>query len=97
MARHAGKYYVRKKWRDGHCISEYIGAGQVADALEQLDAAERARREEKQAAWRWLRESEQAIDSQMLEAIDVIRMLTRATLIATGYHTHKGQWRKRRG
>ena len=96
MARNQGKYYVRKVWRDGRCVSEYIGAGPVAEGLAELDAAERARRKLEREALRQEREAELAVDALLETAGQAIRAVARATLLANGYHPHKGQWRKRR-
>ena len=34
--------------------------------------------------------------SQLNGAMDTVRDLVHATLLLNGYHTHKGQWRKKR-
>jgi hypothetical protein len=86
------RYYYRKR-REGDCVvSEYVGTGEVAEAIAALDARDRDRRQlerQKQAAL-------QALDAEVDEVCDLIRILTRGFLLATGYHTHKGQWRKTR-
>jgi plasmid stabilization system protein ParE len=84
-------YYYRKRRQDGRIISEYVGAddlAQAAAALDDLETQLRRRLRQKQQAGR-------ALDAQVHEACDLIRALTYALLLATGHHTHKGQWRKK--
>jgi len=96
MARNKGKYYVQKTWEGGRCVSRYIGAGPLAEDLEELDALARERRELERKARREERERERKLDAQVKEAGELARALTAAVLLVSGYHTHKGQWRKRR-
>ena len=85
-------YYYRKRRHGGCVLSEYLGAGELAQTAAALDSLERdlrqAEREERQA--------HRALDAQVDEVIDLFRALTHALLLTAGYHTHKGQWRKRR-
>jgi hypothetical protein len=94
--RNARMYYYRKRREGKRVISEYIGggfSGQLAEILQMEDRqeAERKRRElgkqKRQAA---------SIDNQLDEIEEYTRTMTRACLLLAGYHTHKGQWRKRR-
>ncbi len=96
MAWHKGKYYVRKTWAAGRCVSEYIGAGELGEIAAEVDAVEQAERKRAAAARRREREQERALDGQVIEAASLARALTRAVLLASGYHDHKGQWRRRR-
>jgi hypothetical protein len=59
------------------------------------ESARRKSQREREA----LREEHEAMKRearQVVDVVDLIRTLTHAALIAAGYHTHKGQWRKRR-
>jgi len=89
-------YYYRKRREGNRVVSEYLGSGELAGAIAALDQIEREEREYK----RWVeRQEREALDreaGQVDEVLDLIRTLTHAALIASGYHTHKGQWRKRR-
>jgi hypothetical protein len=86
------RYYYRKR-RDGdRVVSEYVGAGELAQTAAILDALEREiRRAERQK-----REEARALDAQIDEVCDLNRALTYAALLVAGYHTHKGQWRRKR-
>lgn len=96
MAWHKGRYYVRKHWEDGSCRSEYVGVGPFAEALAELDALDRARREAERAAWRREQEQIEAMDAQVDAVCALIRAVADGCLLIDGYHTHKGQWRRRR-
>ncbi len=89
-------YYRRSVRRGGRVTSEYLGAGEAAVLMAQLDAAERDRRAaeaaDRRAEARRLEEAELPL-AVLCEWAD---RLARAALYAAGYHLHKRQWRKRR-
>jgi hypothetical protein len=86
------RYYYRKRREGDRVISEYVGAGELAETAVAIDALEREiRRAERQR-----RAERRALDAQIDEVCDLIRALTFAELLVSGYHTHKGQWRRRR-
>ncbi len=87
-----GRYYVRKRWVVGRCVSEYIGAGEDAMLLASLDTAARHEQRQRQAVRRREDEVEAALD----EVTEIMAILTTATLLVAGCHTHRGQWRRRR-
>jgi len=86
------RYYVRKRWVSGRCVSEYIGVGEDAVLLAGLDAA--ARRGQRQG--RAVRRREDEIDAALDEVTEIMAILLTATLLVAGCHTHRGQWRRRR-
>jgi hypothetical protein len=91
--RRGGRYYYYRKRRQGNqVVSEYIGAGELAESAAALDALEGQLRR----AGREARLARLALDARVDEACDLIGALTYAALLAAGYHTHKGQWRKKR-
>ncbi len=87
-----GRYYVRKRWQDGRCVSEYIGGGTFAVALARVDQQARLQR----AAVREERRREADLDAALDEVTEMASMLATAALLVSGCHTHKGQWRRRR-
>ncbi len=87
-----GQYYVRKRWQGGRCVSEYIGGGEFGALLAGFDAAARRRQRQGQA----VRRREDEIDAALDEVTEIMAILTTATLLVAGYHTHRGQWRRRR-
>ena len=95
--RGARRYYYRKtRGPDGCVRSEYVGSDPVALLWAQHDEAERAERErQRRAMRREFRPLDEHLDA-LLEAERALRTLTRAVLLASGFHAHRGQWRKRR-
>ena len=89
-----GTYYYRKRREEGRVVSEYVGTGPRAVCLAEIDAGRRAEREALREAERREREALRETDRQFDAAGDLIRALMRGALLATGYHTHKRQWRK---
>ena len=79
------RYYYRTRRVGGRFICQYIGKGAAA---EQFLARERARRAEQQY--------DAVFDQAMRDLERMLRTMTRAALIARGYHRHGGYWRRKR-
>ncbi len=87
-----GRYYVRKRWHNGRCVSEYIGGGAFGALLAGFDEAERQGQRRERAQ----RQQEESIDKALDEVTEAMSILITAALLAAGCRTHKGQWRRRR-
>jgi len=87
-----GRYYVRKRWQGGRCVSEYIGGGAYAALLAGFDAAARHEQRRERAMRRREEESDAGLDA----LTEMSTVLATAALLIAGCHTHKGQWRRRR-
>lgn len=89
-------YFYRKRRVNGRVVSHYVGRDPLAQlfALGDDDAARAVaqRRFESHLDLAELAEIERTLDE--LEAH--LTWLTQAVLLASGYHTHKGQWRYKR-
>ena len=94
--RRRGRYYYRSKREGERVVTEYLGAGDLAQATVALDALDRERRAQERAALRAERERQGEIDRALDAAGALLGELTEAALLVSGYHAHKGQWRKRR-
>jgi len=79
------RYYYRTRRVGGRFVCQYIGKSAAA---EQFLARERARRAEQQ------REAE--LDQAMRDLERMLRTLTRAALLAKGYHLYDGHSRRNR-
>ena len=91
-----GRYYYEKVRENGRVVSRYIGKG-VASLL--FDAANEQARFERQEVLRERRArvtKDREIDGVVRELKQRSRALTETILIASGYHKHKGQWRRKR-
>ena len=91
-----GRYYVRKRWLHGRCVSEYIGAGEYAALLARLDEQGRRRHAATRAARREDHQREREIDAGLDAAMDAAATLTTAVLLVADCHTHRRQWRRQR-
>ncbi len=89
-----GRYYYRKVRRGGRVVSEYIGAGPVAEALAGLDALGRDAAEHDRGVWSETVQAERRRASALAEVDAMTRALTAAVLIANGCHQHRRQWRR---
>ncbi|MGB5934011.1 MAG: hypothetical protein WBH57_13220 [Anaerolineae bacterium] len=94
--RRGKEYYYRKRRIGGRVMSKYVGTGPLAEAAAAHDELTRQAQEEKRELFRRERERQHAIDEGVDRACRLIRNLVYATLLLNGYHTHKGEWRKRR-
>ena len=90
-----GSYLYAKERIGSRVVSSYIGNSETAQLISQL---ERMRREEKEME----RELEaakiaelEAEDAEVERIAELVDLLTRGALIASGFHQHKGTWRKR--
>ncbi len=68
--RGGNRYYYRKRWEGGRCISEYLGAGATAELLSACEAYRRAEAaQQRQAEEERRRQQEQG--SQAVKALGV--------------------------
>lgn len=85
-------YFYQKRRENGRIVSDYRGCGPGAEllALElELSAQDRA-------AMQREREPIRELERQVDQATSIINQVVAATLVATGYHQHKGMWRRQR-
>ena len=87
-------YYYRKIRSGKQVVSEYVGAGSCAELISDQDdfrrQLERAKRRQEQTD----RKAQRQQERQVRNLARQIRALTAAVLLANGFHSHKGQWRK---
>lgn len=91
-----GRYYYRKEREGGRVRSVYVGAGLFGQSAALLAEMERKNRELERAAFRREIEKQEAVDACIDEIGELLEQLMTAALIASGYHQHKRQWRRRR-
>jgi len=91
-----GQYYYRKKREGKRVVSEYVGGGEWAHAVYTLEAIDREEREYEHAIRKRDIDQERMTNREIDALGDMIRALTGAVLLANGYHTHKGTWRRKR-
>ncbi len=91
-SRGSKKYYYVKYGQDGQVVSLYTGVGRVAEALAARAAGKRQQQREAEEAWAEYKKVGALLD----DIRELTQILTQATLLAEGYHTHRGQWKKKR-
>jgi hypothetical protein len=92
---HQGRSYYYRKRREGkRVVSEYIGTGADAVLIAQWDGLLREQtttdRAVKQLRQAKLLSADQALDDIFAR----VELLTKAALVASGHHQHKGSWRR---
>ncbi len=90
------KYYYRKQ-RDGSTVkSVYVGRGEIAHLVSQIQASspllEKLARTIKAPEIVKQEKAEDALE----QVANCVRMITQATLLIAGFHTHHRQWRRKR-
>jgi hypothetical protein len=92
-----GLYYTRSRKENGRVVREYVGGGILGELAAQMDAERRQLREAEKAAQREEREHLDALVAPLEKLCEAAEIITRAALVASGYHQHnRGEWRKRR-
>src|SRR5215218_7780112 len=91
------RYYTRSQWVDGRVVREYFGSGVLGEIAALEDEYKRRQREEEAACWKEEKQSLEAGAAFLDELAQAAEVLLRAQLLASGFHQHKGQWRRQRG
>jgi hypothetical protein len=92
--RNGKRYYYRKKREGGRVVSEYVGAGEIADRLYESDLMEREYREFVATSDRQEINQLKAIDKNLSELEREIKRLTEQVLTEKGfYKTRSREWR----
>ncbi len=94
--RGSGPYYYRSVRVGERVKKEYLGAGEVAEALAQADETIRRVRELERARGRAEAERLEDLADPVLRLDEAAEVLLRAELVAAGFHRHKGVWRRGR-
>ena len=89
------RYYYVKRWEGGRCVSVYHGAGELAQALATIDAADRQKVAEIRAAEQARRVPVETARTIIRSLAFELRTVVGGVLVANGFHQHKRQWRKR--
>jgi hypothetical protein len=91
-----GRYYTRSRRSGGRIVREYIGTGGFAAVIASEDAQKRQQRKAAITCWRQRKAEAEALDTDIDDLCVLIDTMAHAALLAAGFHSHKGQWRKRR-
>jgi hypothetical protein len=93
-----GCYYYRKE-RDGSRVrSVYVGkaGNDTARMLASFEVLRRDEDKERRDSEKELRAFDERLDRALDNLSELTGLLTVAALLASGYHTHNRQWRRKR-
>jgi hypothetical protein len=94
--RNGNMYYYRKRREGNRVLSEYVGNDLSAQLASEQDHLDRHALRYTQTKWRQQMHEFEELEVDIDHLTEVLHQLVRATLLTSGYHPHKGQWRKRR-
>src|SRR2546428_13251065 len=96
--RRGHRLYYYRKVRDGkRVVSSYCGVGPMAELLACADAEERRVRQQRRKTLKLTQDENRSIDQKIMRQAKVIEAVTSFYLLCSGFHKHRGAWRKRRG
>jgi len=98
LERRDGNLYYYRSVRAGEKVRKvYEGSGELARIAHEREIMKRALREHERRESANELERLEALAAPVEELSEAAEILARAHLIASGYHRHKGEWRRRRG
>ena len=90
-----GRHYTRSRRVGSRVVREYVPKS-LAELVAEVDRLDRLVGEAEREKRREARAQLTAIDEELDELDRVCVSLTKGALLASGYHQHKGEWRRRR-
>jgi hypothetical protein len=95
--RNGRRYYYQKRRVGDSVVSEYVGAeGGMGSLVARHDELRRETDALMIAHARLIDAEMEEIDSDLKRVSKDVRLCIRGLLLAAGYRTHKGQWRRKR-
>ena len=94
--RDGNQYYYRKHRIGQRVVSEYVGSGLLAEMVSEQDEMDRQQRMQDRKSFENLKVDIKKMDDELNSLIAVTRVYFRASFLLSGFHPHKGQWRKKR-
>ena len=90
------RVYYRARRVGGKVRKQYFGSGIAAQVAASEDKVLREQRGRERATIRAIKATVAPLGDLMRELDDGVRVMYQASLLAAGYHDHRGTWRKRR-
>lgn len=90
------RYYYRKHRIGQRVVSEYVGSGLLAEMVSEQDEMDRQQRMQGHEEFERLKTNDKNLGSELDSLIEATRACVRASLLISGFHPHRGQWRKKR-
>lgn len=89
-------YYYRKRRIGKKVVSEYIGKGIFVEEVANSDLEEIQRKNEALEANKQAIREIETLSLKVAQIEYLTKRIVRGFLIASGFHNHKGEWRKKR-
>jgi len=90
------RYYYRKRRVGRRVVSEYVGSGLIAEMVSEQDEMDRQQRMQDRQSFEKHIARNKKMDDELDSVIEMTRAVIRARFLLSGFHPHKGQWRKKR-
>jgi hypothetical protein len=90
------RYYYRARRVGTRVIKEYFGSGRRARLAAKEDDEERRRKALDRCEIWAIEKAVADVETLMGDLEDVANTMLQASLLAAGYHQHRGNWRKSR-
>jgi hypothetical protein len=94
--RKRNEYFYKKKRLGDRVISQYVGSGITAFLAQREAIQNKQKRADEQKKLEEKRNEILKFESEIDRVFGWIEILSASELVASGYHNHKGEWRKRR-
>ncbi len=89
-------YYYRKE-RDGSCVkSTYVGRGEMAQMISKFEASSAEVEKLLRVKTSIEAQESERIEAALDRAVELVQLFTEASLLTSGFHTHRRQWRRKR-
>lgn len=88
-------FFYRKERINGKVRSIYIGRSETAFLIGKLDEIKQLEKAQARRETLSTRRENETIDDQLNELSEINQILIDALLLASGFHKHKRQWRKK--
>lgn len=89
-------YYYQKKRLASQVYSHYIGKGELAEKIALMDLVARRTRDEGSMWLKRHKEELSLFDNQIDQMSLSVNQAVDSFLTVSGFHKHRGQWRRRR-
>ena len=90
------QYYYRKERIGNRVLSRYMASGSIAQQLAAVDREVRELQEQERTRRKARAETARSLIEASDAACSELRTIVAGLLTEAGFHSHKGEWRKRR-
>lgn len=91
-----GGHWYKSRREGGHVVTEYVGSGELGRLSAEADNMKQQQRAQERAQRQALATQEHELDRELDTIAGQLKALTKAALLASGYHLHSGTWRRAR-